>query len=327
MFSQSQMFIIEYKYNSISPSVNGIETVPDGHISDDVLDMQIELDNVKVLEPIVYPRTEIAKICGEEVGKRSDTTDSGSVNDTSDDTVDDTSTNVDEPVSEPSTNTDNTSNDTPSEISNENFLKIASKLNATSLHFSKELSSHLLDIELRYVFTALSQHRLDFLNSRSPLPLHSASFSLTELHSYSPSTKLLPDDVFVLTNINSSKEIHNLSHVASFYSSVYLYKSNVLSPFDDRVYVFLIKLTETNPTLKPSRMIYKLPDIIDYGLTIYSRMIYLRDLALTMSSSNELNHNYVSIPNIKLKSSDEYKLYIFNLFRYFKWISAINTSI
>lgn len=126
-------------------------------------------------------------------------------------------------------------------------------------------------------------------------------------------------DIVYLTDINSRNQLSKLSHLSSTYQTVYLVKPRLEDPFSEHVYVILIGTSTSD--IKPSKLIYKLADVIDLALAIYSRMIYCVNLAKTMAHANDSTQpSHVKLPHIHLTPAQEYEFYVDGLVNYYKTV-------
>lgn len=153
--------------------------------------------------------------------------------------------------------------------------------------------------ELKHIFRDLSGHSIE-----------NPSFS--DVMTYTPSSH---DDIISISNINSCPQLLALSNIASNFSTVYFVKPKLIHPLNENVYVFLIHDDSTSSSTS-SKLIFKLSDIIDFGLCIYSHMSYCVNLGMSISDDNEFHTNFVKLPLISLSPDVEYQFYIEGLFNY-----------
>lgn len=129
---------------------------------------------------------------------------------------------------------------------------------------------------------------------------------------YTPSSR---DDIIHLSDINSPQQLISLSNISSHFGTIYLVKPRLMHPLNEDVYVFLVREGST-PSPTTSKLIYKLSEIIDFGLCVYSYMSYCVNLGMSISEENEFHTNFVKLPKIDLPADEEYKFYIESLFTY-----------
>lgn len=141
-------------------------------------------------------------------------------------------------------------------------------------------------------------------------PVETPTFSRVDEYTSSSS-----DDIIYLSDINSPQQLITLSNISSHFGTIYLVKPRLMHPLNEDVYVFLVHSDDTSSPAT-SKLIYKLSEIIDFGLCVYSYMTYCVNLGLSMSEENEFHTNFVKLPKIDLPADEEYKFYIEGLFTY-----------
>lgn len=183
--------------------------------------------------------------------------------------------------------------------------------------FPIHVDDDLVETELRLLLALAKNGNINEINKRPNVDgVHTGPLTMTCI--VDARTDDLHDvDTVFLTDINSRKQISALSNLASTYKSVYLVKSRISTPFDEKVYVLLVNRSKSESS---SKLIYKLPDIMDFGTIIYSFMVYCMNLGRSMADENEFHVNYVKVQNIDLIVSNEYKFYLDGLTQYVEYV-------